>query len=438
MKLALPVLLALIAGLVLGYVLFSSEPAVERGVGLGGDAEVEGRDALGRIDLVSPDDDVNDRVSPSTADATDTGSDGTDRVEVVVEEAGLFSEALLAYARDGLSSGWLGVRGDAMPDDQLAIGMAQFEDNVRAMPRGLGYQLAQARTKAELLAADARRGGAFALLATLMEGDGAPLPELVGDAAAFDELFAREHPEAPVDAGEWELGADVPDGTTLNFGAGCFRFTLPVDSRRQAPSDLTIAGAGMDATLLVLTSDLGSRGALQRLELRDCTVFTDNNYFFDHRQGAATVVLERVRVIGFDMAAGGSCCFSLDDGVALTVRDSIIAGGYGRAPGSGTLFDQRNDALLARFENCSIEGIEVNVSRIKSNATVIFENCDLLDITSNQPLEPQVQAHAGVQFIACRLEELSAQSLYAPESTVKADLTRDLNDLFPDWRTRLE
>ncbi|QDU82972.1 hypothetical protein Pla163_00670 [Planctomycetes bacterium Pla163] len=438
MKLALPILLALFVGLALGYTLFSSDPVVERGVGLDTDVEVEGGGALGDVNLAAADDDAEGTERSSATGTSGAARDGSDRVEVVVEEAGLFSDALLAHARDGLRDGWADRRGDAMPDDQLAIGMAQFEDNVLTLPWGLGHQLAHSRTKAEALAADAGRGGAFALLATLLEGDGAPLPELVGDAAAFEELFVREHPEAPMDASGHEPGADVPDGSTLNFPAGCFRFKLPADQRGQAPADLSIAGAGMDATLLVLSDDLGSRGDLQRLELRDCTVFTNGHYLFDHRQGAATVVLERVRVIGFDSGAGSSCCFSLDDGVALLVRDSIIAGGYGRSPASGKLFDQRNDALLARFENSSIERMNLKVSGIRSDATVVFASCDLLDIITSQPLAPQIEAHAGVQLIACRLEEISLESLHAPESNLQEGLVRDLNDLFPDWQTRLQ
>jgi hypothetical protein len=436
MKLALPVLLALVVGLALGHVLFSSEPVVERGVGVVSDGEARDDDDLGPVELAGGG--AADRSDASKTEDSRGSDAGTGRVEVVVEEAGLFSDALLAYARDGLYSGWSGVRGDAMPDDQLAIGMAQFEDNVRSMPRGLGRQLAEARTKAELLAADARRGGAFGLLATLLEGDGAPLPELVGNAAAFEELFAREHPEAPVDAAKWEPGADAPDGTTLNFPAGCFRFELPADQQGQAPADLTIAGAGMDATLLVLTDDLGSRGALQRLELRDCTIYTNNNYLFDQRQGGATVVLDRVRVVGFDIGAGSSCALFFQEGLALTARNSIFAGGFGRSPIHGTLFDMRNDALLARFENCSIERMAIEVWRLQPNATVVFESCDLLDIISHQPLVEQVQSHAGVELIACRLEEVSTSELYSSESTKKDELVRDLDDLFPDWKTRLE
>src|SRR5690606_13610272 len=103
-----------------------------------------------------------------------------------------------------------------------------------------------------------------------------------------------------------------------------------------------------------------------------------------------------VRLIGFDKGAGASCAFGTEE-LALRAKGCVIEGGYGRAPQHGTLFDVRTDGLLARFEDCELRLLDLELNHIRSGATVVFEDCRLTDLlgTAGQPdrLPP------GVRFV---------------------------------------
>jgi hypothetical protein len=346
----------------------------------------------------------------------------------------VISEALRAYASKWIAIGWRDARNEEISDEDLATGLAQFEETVLALPHSLGAQLAEQRTRSEMLAADALRGGAFTLLEKLDAGEGAPVLSLVYDTAAFDALFVREAPELGVDLALAKKSSreELTDGSTFAFPAGCFLIDnlLERGANSAAPKDFTITGAGMDAKLLVLDQDLGSRGAIRNFTLRDCTVHTDSNYLFDHRQGGASVTLERVRVVGFDMGAGSSCAFALNDGVVLSVRSCRFEGGFGRSPGSGTLFDMRTDAFVARFDDTLVQHVNLGFEHIRPNATVLFVYCRLENVFSwGDPIKA-VDDHAGLEFVATTVtlhEKVQGQSL-----------KRDLDELFPGWQQRLE
>jgi hypothetical protein len=429
MKSILAVFLAFVLGAALGHLLGGDaasvpEPAEER------HASAEPGASEARVDLatLNPSAAANERApvdsrQPAPADApADASSDD------------LIGEALRAHAREGIALAWSRARNETIPDEDLALGMAQFEEFVLSIPYSIGTQLAEQRTRSEMLAADARRGGAFTLLEKLDAGEGAPVLSLVHDTAAFDALFVREAPEHGVDLALAKTSSreELTDGSTFVFPAGCFLIDnlLERGANSVAPKDFTIAGAGMDATLLVLDEDLGSRGPIRNFTLRDCTVHTDSNYLFDHRRGAATVTLERVRVVGFDMGAGSSCAFALGDGVVLSVRSCRFEGGFGRNPGSGTLFDMRTDAFVARFDGTLVQHVALGFEHIRPNATVLFANCRLENVFSWRDPFETVDEHAGI--------ELVATTLTLHEKAQGESLERDLDELFPGWQQRLE
>jgi hypothetical protein len=346
----------------------------------------------------------------------------------------LISEVLRAYAREKITEAWRSARNETIPDEDLAIAMAQFEELVLSAPYTIGAQLAEQRTRSEMLAADALRGGAFTLLEKLDAGEGAPVLSLVHDTVAFDALFVREAPEHGVDLGLAKKSSreELTDGSTFAFPAGCFLIDnlLERGATSAAPKDFTIAGAGMDATLLVLDQDLGSRGAIRNFTLRDCTVHTDGNYLFDHRSGGATVTLERVRVVGFDSGSGSSCAISMNHGVVLSVRSCRFEGGFGRSPGSGDVFDMRTDALVARFDDTFMQHVGLGFDHIRPNATVLFVNCRLENMFSWSDLLGTIEAHAGIELVATTL---------TMHTTVEGQsLKRDLDELFPGWQQRIE
>jgi len=112
------------------------------------------------------------------------------------------------------------------------------------------------------------------------------------------------------DAGLRALGGTLALPNGLTFATPAAGANVAFASQwDNYPRDVTMAGAGIDATMLVLGGDLGTRDSLRNFAIRDCTVHTNNHYLFDQRVKPAAVRFERVRVVGFDMGAGASCVF---------------------------------------------------------------------------------------------------------------------------------
>jgi hypothetical protein len=341
----------------------------------------------------------------------------------------LITERLLAHAREGIARGWSDARGgEAIPVERLDEGVGQFRTLVEEAPFLIGQRLAARETASERALADLRAGGAFALLASMVENDAGPFPELVGDATAFERLFPREAVEH---ARGYSSGPthqeEIEDGLTLQYGAGVFAITDFLRGRSPCPKEVTLAGAGMNATLFVARDGLAASDAMRRFEVRDATVLTEHQYAFDHRTGQATIVLTRVRFVGFDMGAGASCCFAFREGGALLARDCRIEGGYGRSPEHGRLFDVRMGGLLARFERCTISGTRVGTGRLVGGATVVFESCQLVDLLDDPVAD--AAGRRGIVFANTLVERLPAGQTVA---------RRDLNELFPGWRDRIQ
>jgi len=115
-------------------------------------------------------------------------------------------------------------------------------------------------------------------------------------------------------------------------------------------------------------------------------------------------------------------------GTALLARASRIEGGYGRGPAHGQLFDVRNDALLARFENCLIDLVHVAGSGLSHGASVAFVNCTLTNILDRLPLEEQERAGLVLQGTSIG---------YFPYDQGEPE-QKDMNLLFPDWEQRID
>lgn len=425
MKNVLAVFVAFVLGAALGHLLGGdaapeTKPLEERR------ASAEPAASETRVDMATsnPSDAANERAPVESLQPAPTDAPSDE----------LIGEALRAYAREQITAAWRGARNETIPDEDLALGLAQFEELVLSAPYTIGAQLAEQRTRSELLAADARRGGAFALLEKLDSGEGAPVLSLVHDTAAFDALFVREAPEHGVDLALAKKSSreELTDGSTFAFPAGCFLIDnlLERGSRSTAPKDFTIAGAGMDATLLVLDQDLGSRGPIRNFTLRDCTVHTDGNYLFDHRQGAATVTLERVRVVGFDSGAGGSCAISMREGVVLSARSCRFEGGFGRSPVHGHLLSHGNGAVIARFDDCTVERSALGLDSQSAKSTVLFAHCALIDVLDHTDPIHVVDQHPGIELVGTTLTRY--------EPVEGESLKRDLDELFPGWQQRLE
>lgn len=361
----------------------------------------------------------------------------------------LIGPQLREWARRVIREAWKGSRGDDIPDERLERGTRDFEIAVFSAPAAIGRRLAEERTREELLARDAHSGGAFALLDKLSK-EPTPMPQLASDPAAMQALLARSSPETTVRAevlGK-KLGDKLESGKTYSYPAGVFSVGIDFNGVQQVPQDVTIAGAGMDATLLVLDGDIYSAKVLQRFSIRDCTVFTNNHYLFDQRVAPATVLLEHVRVIGFDMGAGGSCALSFSgDGLVLLARDCRFEGGYGRSPQHGRLMSMSSPAMVVRMEHCRIDRVALGADGALGGGTMAFWECTLTDL-----LDPQMRFAAPAQRLGYEETLRSSPGLVFQGTTISFfdnaawnlaptswDVpTRDLNELFPGWKQALE
>jgi len=303
----------------------------------------------------------------------------------------------------------------------LEEGMDLFLEQTLALPAQIGRKLADLLSAAEQAAKD---GQVFAVLSRLENGSPGPLFDVVDSAKVFDQFFQRET-GGPFLAGETALKSREPvaDGATVSFPAGVFKLEdFGRYWRDHYPRDLTISGAGKDATLLVLQSDWSAYDTVRNLTLENCTIYADNNYLFDVSQPAMSVTVRRCRLTGWTTGAGSSCLFGTK-ALALRVIDSEITGIYNKYPAYGRLFDVRTNGLLARFENCTIEACHV-FAGTQTGATLVFVNCVMRNISDHQKKVPR---HA--RLLGSRIEWFEGEDRNA--------LKRDLNELFPDWKKQI-
>jgi hypothetical protein len=344
------------------------------------------------------------------------------RIEEAREErdpiGGLFTDPLREHARAGIVRGWSKMRGDPMPEAELAEALGWVERGMLEGPESIGKHFAEQETEAEQPDEEEeqeapdpleafRAHDPIALLERIdEENDMKPRLELVNDADGFEQLFPSRSGRV-LDGGQHLADPDtaIEDGTVLDFPAGVFRLRHLMRRKDPFPSDVTLRGAGMDATLLLLDHP-STNGRLRNFTLRDCTVFTDDPF----QSAPAAMRLERVRVIGFDCGAGGSSLFA-GDSLALLARSSRFEGGYGRAPWSGNLFDVRSPALLARFEGCRIDGVALPMVFTHPGSSVAFVDCSLTDLLDG----PEHRAHGGIVFPGSTVAFFPGERAEAPE-----------------------
>ena len=326
-------------------------------------------------------DDVSDAAAshprPTPAASKERTLDAVRTEDPAKARSDAFDVELARRGRDGIRSGWSALRRDEIPAALLDTAVAGFTEEVSRRPEEIGRALAEKQTKREEAA---RRGPAELALERMRQGEKVP-PELVADPAQFNALFERRTSERLVDGvkAQNDPKSALTDGATLKFPAGVFRVELAqllpsIDPRRGGlPADLTVAGDGIDATLLV-TSDLHLSSAIHDWTFRDCTIFNEGP-LVDVR-GESSLTLDRIRLIGFDTGAGGSDALDLQDNV-LRCRDSIFEGGFGHSPQHAQLLDVRSDAMLARFERCRITGVAI--SWVRDSWRVAFVECQFTD-----------------------------------------------------------
>jgi hypothetical protein len=279
--------------------------------------------------------------------------------------------------------------------------------------------------KAQAFLEDLQRGSPMELLGTLRERDVHPF-ELVGDREAYARLFQRHVGGPTIDWQEWDPSERLPDGAVLRIPAGVCRADGNFLSRtRPFPRDVVVQGSGMDETLLRLNGEIAAGTEVYGLTLRDLTIDCGDNYLTRMRSAPAIIHMERCRVIGFDMGAGGSEMLS-GGTIAFWAEDCSFEAGFGRSPGSGNLFDVRS-GLLARLDRCTIRGPFSSVC-YHFDATQVFSNCRLLDMSEHARTWLEGRRE-GVRFENCEMTYLTRDQ----EWGMRTGERRPLTELNPDW-----
>jgi hypothetical protein len=311
-------------------------------------------------------------------------------------------------------------------EDELSEAMRALDKRARDLPAEIARELAGRELRNLEARADLASQGTLGLLANLAGGGAGPLEELVASRDAIDALFARGSPERLADvATPAAFAAAVGPGVTLALPAGVIELGGALRGVDPFPSDVSIAGAGMDATLIVLPEAWSSGGAIERLTLRDCTVHVGGSRLFDRPQ-PASIRLERVRLAGFDHGASTAGIFAGKQGLALDARECRFEGGYGTVPGSGALFAMPNAALVARFEGCRFERMSAGLARLQVGVTLRFERC-AFDGVLDDPAR-DAEGRRGVRLVDCEISRFDLAG-GRPEP-------RSLDRLFADWERR--
>lgn len=245
-----------------------------------------------------------------------------------------------------------------MPDGRESEAWIAFQREVEQRLWNFGRQDGHAHQAQQVTIEAVERADMIAWLDDDSRRD--DLRALRNSPSEFAELLAHQAPVITVDgpaALRDPKAGRLADGTTLQFPPGVYELNwarLAIDG---FPKDITIAGAGMDNTLIRL-SDFSTRGIVWNLHIRDCTIDCGNTGAFDLRNERASVLADRVRFVRFDAGHGGCYIFGVSRPGAVYARDCIFAGGYGKSPGKGQVFRR---LCVARFETCRFERITYTV-----------------------------------------------------------------------------
>lgn len=300
----------------------------------------------------------------------------------------------------------------------------QTEQNADSIARAQ-IELEMAAEAARL--ADLERGGLLELIHELDDEWIAP-QTLLSSAERFGAFFERRTQGGALDVDRANASPDeIADGDTIRVPAG--RWSLDTQKLHRAkrgkafPQDLLIEGAGMDTSVLVLNDEFDISATIVNLTFRDLTVHCNNNYFTQFR-GEFTLRLERCRIVGFDMGAGGSTAFNGRDG-ALFATDCRIEAGFGRSPYRGNLWRVRG-VFLARLENCTIVGPIDDLGPRGRGGLIVYDGCRFVDIEERE--RTRLEKHRGVILMDCRFETKT------PEDPERGRRTqRTIAELNPAW-----
>lgn len=326
-----------------------------------------------------------------------------------------FDDQLRTFLAAEIRRGWSGARAQPMPDALLASLTDVCTRQVGEMAREAGRAAATNENDQETMQQAFAKGDATALLraAASHPASGLGFPAR----AEFATLFAAQRTGATVD-GTLPPKAAPAAGDVIAFPDGVFGVGNLFAGREPFPSDVTIRGAGIDRTLLVI-SELRTRAAVERLTIADCTLFCSSGVT-DMRQDPIVLRLLRVRIVGFDCGAGGSYALSAGAGMALLAQECRIEGGFGAHPtGYANLLRVSEPAML-RFERCVLDRVSLAEA---SSPDVVFANCTLTELLDPAPEGPRYEDCTTSQADPAQIGDVAYRR-------------RDLGSLFPNWEAR--
>jgi len=284
-----------------------------------------------------------------------------------------------------------------------AEALARARDAEREAARNVAAEMEREKRFIE----DKARGGTMALLRGLQEKP-THLYSIVATRDGFLTHFTR-HTKGPTIRGDqWDPHRPLEDGATVEFGEGVHTWDAEgYQHRKTFPKDLLFRGAGMDLTLLRI-NEVSSRQEIKSLTFEDLTIDCQNNYFSDLRStNPVTIRMTRCRVVGFDMAAGGSVMLAAKT-AAFYAEDCRFEAGFSRAgAGSGCLFRVKK-GLLVRMDNCMIIGPFFSVFDANEGSTYQFTSCTLQDMSvwTKKSLE---KPPTGVRLDSCSVTYATAE-----------------------------
>ena len=353
---------------------------------------------------------------------------GEPSLRIVAPEPGAISEALRSSAREGIAQGWSEVRDVEIPQATLEELLLRYEwllrnERLRQTPRELGRHAAE-----EANARDARwsaLGLGDARTWLELEPDAGELAAVAVDPERFAALFQPRSRGPAVEPSTLAEGGALADGSVIAYPAGVFRVRELTRLLPPFPADLTVRGAGMDATLLVLDTIRTSSG-IERLAVEDCTLFVEP--MLDVRGRASVFALRRVRIVGFDCGGGVSHALEVD-AAAVWASQCRFEGGYGSEPEGHAKLIRSLGPLVARFDACTFERMILHSA---NRPGIAFTDCVMTDLFDEPSQSSSLHTTSEGLYLNCRI------TLVPPEQRHDRDvLSRDLNDLFPGWQERL-
>ncbi|MEW6743043.1 MAG: hypothetical protein AB1486_09815 [Planctomycetota bacterium] len=164
------------------------------------------------------------------------------------------------------------------------------------------------------------------------------------------------------------------DGTVFELAAGDY---APKQSFHLTQAAFVIIrGSGMESTRIRCESDFVYAHGVEDLMIQDLAIDTGDNDMLDSRE-PGSVLLRRVSIRGFDIAAGHSAAIGVSAGTYLGCESCEFFGGYGDDPLSGSAVSLRGRSYVY-LKGCLFRELEHFVIATNESARgslVMIDGC---------------------------------------------------------------